>query len=86
MIANSNMSQVTKTIRHRPGHPQQTIQSRNLGVSDGRRHSELLAKVEYQNLLVAKMERLSDILEVGHPGVEARLNLVIEMLEIELDM
>ena len=74
------------TIKHRPGHPDITIQSRNLGVSEGRRHSELLATVEYQNLLVAKMERLADLLEVGHPGVEERLSLVIEMLEIELDL
>ena len=86
MIANSNMSQITATMKHRPGHPDITIQSRNLGVLEGRRHSELLATVEYQNLLVAKMERLADLLEVGHPGVEERLNLVIEMLEIELDL
>ena len=48
--------------------------------------SELLASVEYQNLLIAKLERLSDILDIGHPGIEARLSLVIEMLEIELDL
>jgi hypothetical protein len=46
----------------------------------------LLATVEYQNVLVAKMERLSDILEVGYPGVEQRLNLVVDMLENELDL
>ena len=86
MIANSNMSQITATIKHRPGHPDITIQSRNLGVSEGRRHSKLLATVEYQNLLVAKMERLADLLEVGHPGMEERLSLAIEMLEIELDL
>ena len=86
MIANSNMSQITSAIRHRPGHPELTIQARNLGVSDGRSHSELLATFEYQNVLVAKMERLSDILEVGHSGLEERLNLVIRMLEIELDL
>jgi hypothetical protein len=86
MIANSNMSQITASIRHRPGHPEITIQSRKLGVSVGYRHSEMLETVEYQNLLVAKMERLSDILEVGHPGVEERLNLVIEILESELNL
>jgi hypothetical protein len=86
MIANSNMSQITVTIRHRPGNPELTIQSRNLGVSEGYRHSELLATIEYQNLLVAKMERLSDLLEVGHRGIDERLSLVIEMLEIELDL
>jgi hypothetical protein len=85
MIAHTNMSQITASIKHRPGHPELTIESRILGISEGRRHSELLASVEYQNLLVAKMERLSDILETGHPGVERRLIQVIEMLEDELD-
>lgn len=31
------------------------------------------------------MERLSDILEIGHPDVEAGLEKVIGMLEVELD-
>jgi hypothetical protein len=86
MLANSNMSQITAAIAYRPGFPELTIQSRQLGVSEGRRHSELLATVEYQNLLVAKMERLSDILEVGNVGVEKRLSAVIETLESELDL
>ena len=85
MIANANMAQITASIRHRPGQPESTIKMLGLGSAKGYRHSELLSTIEFQNLLVAKMERLSDILEVGHPGVERQLVQVIEMLEDALD-
>ena len=85
MIANANMAQITVSMKHRPGQPATTIKMRDLGSSKSYRHSELLSTIEFQNLLIAKTERLSDILEVGHPGVEGRLAQVIEMLESELD-
>jgi len=85
MIANSNMAQIAAGITHRPGQPENTFKIRDLGSSRGYRHSELLATVEFQNILVAKMERLLDIIDTGHPGVEKRLEKVIEMLEAEID-
>jgi hypothetical protein len=85
MIANANMAQITATVKHRPGQPESPIKIRDLGPAKGYQHSELLSTIEFQNLLVAKMERLSDILDVGHPGVERRLLQAIEMLEVELD-
>lgn len=85
MIASANMAQITASMKHRPGQPETTIKTRDLGSSKRYRHSELLSTIEFRNLLVAKIERLSDILEVGHPGVEGQLAQVIEMLESELD-
>jgi hypothetical protein len=85
IIANTNMAQITASIKHRPGQPENTFKIRDLGSVRGYRHSELLAAVEFQNILVAKMERLSDILDTGHPGVEKELEKVIEMLEAEID-
>lgn len=85
MIANANMAQITATMRHRPGQPENMTEVRVLGSAKGYRHSELLSTIEFQNLLVAKLERLSDILDVGHPGIETRLDQVVEMLEDELD-
>lgn len=85
LIANADMVQITASMKHRPGQPETTIKMRDLGSSKGYRHSELLSTIEFKNLLIAKMERISDILEVGHPGVEGRLAQVIEMLESELD-
>jgi len=85
MISNSNMAQINATVSHRPGHPEKTFAIRDLGSSGGYRHSELLANIEFQNILVAKIERLTDILDIGHPDVETGLEKVIEMLEVELD-
>jgi hypothetical protein len=85
MIANANMAQITATVKQRPGQPESTVKIRDLGSVKSYHHSELLSTIEFQNLLVAKIERLSDILEVGHPGVERSLVQAIEMLKIELD-
>ena len=85
MIANANMAQITATVKQRPGQPEIPVKIRDLGSAKGYHHSELLSTIEFQNLLVAKIERLSDILEVGHPGVKRRLVQAIEMLEVELD-
>lgn len=62
MIANANMAQITASMRHRPGQPEHTIKMPDLGSAKGYHHSELLSTIEFQNLLIAKMERLSDIL------------------------
>jgi len=85
MISNSNMAQINATISHRPGQSENVFAVRDLGSNRGYRHSELLANTEFQNILVAKIERLTDILDIGHPDVEVGLEKVIEMLEVELD-
>lgn len=85
MIVNSNMAQIANSVRHRPGHPEKTVTNPNSGLTKSHRHSELLSMMQFQNVLIAKRERSSDILEIGHPGVEGPLILVIQMLEDELD-
>ena len=85
LIANANMAQIGTSMLHRPGHPEITVTFPDLGITTSYLASELLSTVEFQNLLVAKMERCSDILDVGHPGAEKHLVTVIQMLEDELD-
>jgi len=85
LIANANMARISASILHRPGHPEITATFPDLGFTKSHLASDLLLTVEFQNLLVAKMERCSDILDVGHPGVEKHLVAVIRMLEDELD-
>lgn len=86
MISNANMSQISASLRHRPGDPENTFTFPDLGIAKTYDHSQLLMKVEFQNLLVAKMERQLDILDTGHPGVEVHLVAVISMLEDELGL
>jgi len=81
MIANANMAQITTSMRYRPGETETAYNVPNLGVANVQHHSELLSTIEFQNVLVAKIERLTDILDIGHPGVEKHLIVVIQMLE-----
>ena len=81
MIANANMAQITASMRHRPGKPETIYAISDLGLTNIRNHNELLSTIEFQNVLVAKIERLTDILDIGHPGVEKHLVVVIQMLE-----
>ena len=85
MIANANMAQIIASMLHRPGHPEKKVTIPDLGLTKSHRHSELLSTMQFQNLLIAKRERCADILDIGHPGVEKHLVLVIRMLEDELD-
>lgn len=84
LIANVNMAQLDSSMLHRPGHPEITATFPDLGFAKTYLSSELLSNVKFQNILVAKMERCTDILDVGHPGVENQLAIVIRMLEDEI--
>ena len=86
MIGHANMAQISAHMVHRPGQPEVKSTFPDLGFANSYRHSELLANVEFQNLLVAKIERCTDILEIGHPGVEKHLDIVIGLIEGELEM
>lgn len=85
MIANANMAQISANMQHRPGEAETSYNFPDLGLSNIRNHNELLSTIEFQNVLVAKIERLMDILDIGHPGVEKHLVVVIQMLEDALD-
>ena len=86
MIANANMAQISASMQHRPGHPEVTSTFPDFGFSKSYRHSELLSNVAFQNLLVAKIERCTDFLDVGHPGVKKHLTEVIRLIEGELEI
>jgi len=85
MISHANMAQISASIQHRPGDPDASYNFPDVGVIKSRDHGELLSSVEFQNLLIAKMERHLDILDTGHPDVEKHLLEVISILEEELN-
>lgn len=85
IISHTSMAQINARMKHRPGDLENAFTFPGVGVINSHDHSELLSSVEFQNLLIAKMERQFDILKTGHPGVEKHLVEVISMLEEELD-
>ena len=84
MIEHADMAQITTSMKHRPGQPEIVVTLTDYGFGRRSNHSEMLASVPFQNLLVAKIERCLDLLETGHPGVEKHLTSAISMLEAEL--
>ena len=84
MIEHADMAQITASMNHRPGQPEVAISATDYGFGRRQQHSELLASVAFQNLLIAKIERCLDLLEIGHPGVEHHLDSAVRMLELEL--
>ena len=84
MIEKADMAQISTSMKHRPGQPEIDVAPSDYGFGRRRNHGELLASVPFQNLLVAKIERCIDLLEIGHPGVDQQLTAVIRMLETEL--
>jgi hypothetical protein len=84
MLEHADMAQITARMKHRPGQPEDAIVPTDYGFGRRQQHSELLASVAFQNLLIAKIERCLDLLETGHPGVEKNLDSAIHMLESEL--
>jgi hypothetical protein len=79
----SILKQAEAGMLHRPGNLESTFSFPDFGASKDCDHSELLTSVPFQNLLVAKMERQLDILDVGQPGDEEHLVAVISMIEDE---
>ena len=84
MIENADMAQITAGMKHRPGQPDDAFTPIDFGFDRRQQHSEMLATVSFQNLLIAKIERCADLLETGHPGVEQHLTSAIRMLQAEL--
>lgn len=85
MIEHADMAQITARMKHRPGQPEFAIVPTDYGFGRRQQHGEMLASVAFQNLLIAKIERCLDLLEIGHPGVEQHLNSAIRMLQAELE-
>jgi hypothetical protein len=85
LVGSLNHPLLAASRRHRPGEPETTYALSDLGITNIQNHNELLSTIEFQNVLVAKIEGLTDILDIGPPGVEKHLVVVIQMLEDALD-
>lgn len=85
LTVNANMAQIVSKIEQEPDNPQNRYVFGDIGVGDIRSHSELLSNIEFQNLLIAKMEHQTDILRYGYSGLHDQLQEIISMLEAELD-
>ena len=84
-IRNANVLQITESIEHSPGSPTTTFDFPKFGVAPGVSHAKLIASIEFQNVLIVRMHRLQDILNIAFVDFGEALDLTIESLKEELD-
>ena len=84
LIQNVHLPQITNTVEHFPGQPEIAYEFPDFEkpIVD---HSVLLDNSEFQNLLIARINRLLDIKTNAHAGTDDKLDEVIMMLRDELD-
>ena len=84
LIKNANLSQLANSISHLPGRPDSAYEYPQLNPRVTTSHSQLLKSLEFQNLLVARMDKQLDILQFGFPGLDQMLEVVVSGIEEEL--
>jgi hypothetical protein len=82
-IANVNLPQIANATKHVPGDPESGYVFPDFVVATQYNHLDLLSKVEFQSLLVAKIDKLVDM---SGPLIELdkQLDESIEMIDGEL--
>jgi len=83
-IANVNLPQIANNTEHSPGHPENKYVFPEFAISTQYDHSDLVSKVEFQGLLVAKIDKLVDISR-QFDSLEKTLNESIELIRDELN-
>jgi len=84
LIAKAYLPQIQASVEHAPGIPENINYFPELRLHKTYDHSELLASVEFQNMLTTKIDRITDILKGGYSDVDGQLDATIELLETEL--
>ena len=84
LIANANMPQLTNQTEHHPGRPEVSYVYPKFELLVKQDHTQLLRQQEFQNMLIAKMDRIQDILQNAYRFIDEELDEVIVLLDEEL--
>ena len=84
LIENAYLPQLVSETEYPPGKPEVTYSYPHLDLSITQDHTELLRQKNFHNMLVAKMDRILDIMRAGYIGVDELLDETIGMLSKEL--
>ena len=85
LVANAYMPQITSKVEHYPGRPELDYEFPQIGLTMNQDHSELIRKKAFQNMLIAKTDRLQDILRNAYRYIDTDLDEAITLLNEELD-
>jgi hypothetical protein len=84
LVANAYLPQLISKFEQIPGLPEYSFQYPEIELSIAQDHSQLLRRKDFQNMLVAKMDRIIDILQNGYRNIDQQLDETIVMLNEEL--
>jgi hypothetical protein len=84
LVANAYLPQLISKTKHVPGLPESSYQYPEIELSVAQDHSQLLRRKDFQNMLVAKMDRIIDILQTGYRDIDQQLDETILLLNEEL--
>jgi len=87
LIEHADLPSVASQTDHMPGRPEILFNypdSDVLAALASEKHSELVRQKPFQNVLVAKMDRVTDILQNAYRSIDEELENVILMLHDEL--
>jgi hypothetical protein len=84
LVANAYMPQIVSKVKHYPGRPELTYEYPLIDLATRQDHSILIREKEFQNMMIAKMDRVEDILQNAYRFIEKDLDEAIELLNEEL--
>ena len=84
LVANAYMPQITRKTQHHPGRPELAYQYPRIELQTNQDHSQLIRQKEFQNMMIAKMDRLQDILQNAYRFIDEDLDEAIALLKEEL--
>jgi|GEM_PF-3287463 len=82
-IANVHLPQIANSTKHSPGNPESKFEFPEFEITTQYDHSDLVSRVEFQSLLVAKIDKVVDISN-QFERFEKVLNESIELIRVEL--
>jgi len=88
LIAHADLAKVASEVEHMPGRPEVSYSYPDpdlLSTLATQDHAQLIRQREFQNMLVAKMDRVIDILQNAHRSVDNELDEAIVALRNELN-
>jgi len=84
LLANAYMPQITNPVEHQPGVPESPYVFPRFELAAMKKHSELIRSEGFQNMMIAKLDRVQDILHGAFGSIDKDLDEVIELVEEEL--
>ena len=84
LLANAYMPQLTNPIEHQPGVPESPYVFPRFELATRKKHSELIRTEEFQNMMIAKLDRIQDILQGSFDTIDRQLDEAIKLLDTEL--